>query len=512
MLICMCTVGVMALTVASVVVAGKRGLFDTEKTGDEDFVKPKKMLGWSLVIQMTLASAHLLVAAAGFYTGANLEKAVCQPGRSLGAAENVIDYADAMPGHEGVYLSDVLLGNGTIGPLKMADVLTSCGNGSAAYSTFLHHLMMPNVQSDLQNYTQHFGNLTEVFDRMRVSLPDDTTLVPPEFVNWVGNFTLFNDFNYTLFDNMLNGQVINADIDTYTANLQVIYDSGLPFEPSKSRLPSAIVRLQSQKTNLSAVDSIKNSLATIFNDYTTAVSDILATTNQTMEELISLEPALINMSGDAISKGVDQYYSEFIAALDNAANRTWQWVGEAAPCEQLRTAYDVSLTKFCDQYSDYVNASWLLLGHTCLFLLTVSAVSLCLYRAMPDPKDNTDDPLDVDARTRILMIDKKNKTKDSSPIIAINTDTQKPHNTPQGTDNHAFSSLLDDVEACASPAPASTVLGRGGGEGGGAGGRFQKGGRTRRISSDAWIDSRPSAVTPGSVVLQKNVMSMESLA
>ncbi|KAL8557996.1 hypothetical protein ACOMHN_063737 [Nucella lapillus] len=346
-ILCVCTVAVMAVTVASVVLAAKRGMLDIEKTGDEDFVKPKKMLGWSLVCQLVLAACLMVLSVAGFYAGANLEKAVCQPGRSLGAAEKVIDYADAMPGHPGVYLSDVLLGNGTIASIKMADALTSCGNGSTAFTVFLHHLIVPNIQQDLQNYTKHFGNMTEVFDRMRVSLPSDTTLVPSNFVSWVGNFSLFNDFNYTLFDTMLKGSVINADVDTFTANLQVIYDSGLPFEPSKS------------------------------------------VANQTVNQLLTLEPAVINMSGPAISRGVDQYYSEFIAMLDDAANTSWQWVGEAAPCELLKDAYDASLTRFCDQYSDYVNASWLLVGHTCFFLLTVSVVSFILYRAMPDPKDIT---------------------------------------------------------------------------------------------------------------------------
>ena len=42
-----------------------------------------------LVGQMTLASCLLVMSSVGFYTGANLEKAVCEPGENLGLARQV---------------------------------------------------------------------------------------------------------------------------------------------------------------------------------------------------------------------------------------------------------------------------------------------------------------------------------------------------------------------------------------------------------------------------------------
>ena len=42
-----------------------------------------------MVGQVTLAATHMFLAAAGFYTGANLQKAICEPGESLGVATYV---------------------------------------------------------------------------------------------------------------------------------------------------------------------------------------------------------------------------------------------------------------------------------------------------------------------------------------------------------------------------------------------------------------------------------------
>ena len=50
---------------------------------------------------------------------------------------------------------------------------------------------------------QHFPDLSAVFDKMRVSLDNDTTLVPPDFLSWIGNFSLYTSFNYTKYDIMV---------------------------------------------------------------------------------------------------------------------------------------------------------------------------------------------------------------------------------------------------------------------------------------------------------------------
>ncbi|KAL8557998.1 hypothetical protein ACOMHN_063739 [Nucella lapillus] len=98
------------------------------------------------------------------------------------------------------------------------------------------------------------------------------------------------------------------------------------------------------------------------------------------------------------------------------------------------------------------------------------------------------------------MVDKKNN--DAQPIIAINTDTQA-RSRKAGVDNQGFN-VLGDVESCVSPAPASPAVA--------STGRFQKG-RANRSHSDAWIDSRKGSVaSPSGVFLQKNAMSVESLA
>ena len=53
-------------------------------------------------------------------------------------------------------------------------------------------------------FLQHFRNLSTVFDQMKVSLDNNTRLVPPDFESWVGNFTVYANFNYTQYNTMVN--------------------------------------------------------------------------------------------------------------------------------------------------------------------------------------------------------------------------------------------------------------------------------------------------------------------
>ncbi|KAK7489565.1 hypothetical protein BaRGS_00019199 [Batillaria attramentaria] len=227
----------------------------------------------------------------------------------------------------------------------------------------------------------------------------------------------------------MNGNVINADVDTYAANLQTVYATPFPDGPlDPSRLSIASDLLLGQKTNIASLDQIKNNLATVFADFSAIVADIQTTANQTMEDLLALEPALHAMAANAISRGVDQYISEFFYLLNTASNQTWDWVGEAGACRQLRDAYDSAVSSFCDNYADYQNASWLLLGHTCLFLLGWTTLSFIVYKGMPQHVDTETGEDDFEGvvgvrhspKVRAVFIERKGSGVTSPvPSIAI---------------------------------------------------------------------------------------------
>lgn len=402
------TIATMAVTIYTIVIIGQRGVF--KELAGNDLTFPRKLMGWCIVCEVTLASCYLAMAAAGFYTGANLQKAVCDPGEKWGVVNQVIDFPDAIPGHPGYYLSSVLLGNGSLGPIKMADVLTACDNGSNAYSLFFPNLLMPNLQQDLQNYSQHFTGYEALFDLMRVNL-DGVSLVPPDFQTWLANFSSATSFNYTKYTDVLNGNIINADVNAYAANLQTVHDTAWPdgpLDPSKSRLSIAADLLLGQKANINALDLIKNNLAAVFANFASTVNNTETTANKTMDDLRALEPALHAMAAAAISRGVDQYQSEFFYLLDQAANQTWQWMGEAGICTQVRDAYDTVISGFCDNYADYQNASWLLLGHTCLFLLIWTSLCFVLYRGLPE---HVDSETDDDGFQRVVGVSQSEQSK-----------------------------------------------------------------------------------------------------
>ncbi|PVD29659.1 hypothetical protein C0Q70_08914 [Pomacea canaliculata] len=417
LIFCLITLGCMGVTVAAIVIAVSKGMLRKVNPDVEVLQRPQKLLGWCVVIQVLMASALTAMAAAGFYAGANLQTSVCQPAADMQHVQQVVDYPDAIPGHSGYYLSSVLLGNGSDAPLLLSNVLKACSDGSGAYSTLMHNVSAPWLQQDLRDFSQHFRQGDAMFDLMRVDI-HDVSLVPPLFSSWIENFTAFTDFNYTQYDTMLTGSVIQADVEKFAANLMVIHNTNFPdgpVDPSKLQLRIAAEQLLAQKDRLMALKTTKDNLAVIFANFTSLVSQIKATVNLTVERLKAAEPSVYANATDAISRGVSEYKNNVYTVLEEAGNQTWEWVNRAGRCSQVSDAYRQVQTSFCDQHSDYQGST--------------QSVNTRPFQEPPaDYEDGSDDDLD----DNILALDYHRKSMQSQhrPSLIIQVEPAIDYGEP----------------------------------------------------------------------------------
>ncbi|KAK3766017.1 hypothetical protein RRG08_002260 [Elysia crispata] len=365
---------------------------------DDNFKLPRRIIMVCMIVCLVLFLCILALAVSGFYSGANADKAICDPAEDGSMINETLDYADAIPGHEGYYLSSILLGNGSLFPLYATDTLATCrSNNTTAFDTFSLNLVEPNIYNDL-NYSQFFINSSDHFATMLVTL-DNVTIVPPLLESWYANFTAAAHFNFTEYSEFLAKGVINAVLNTYVNNLLTVYGHAYPdgpMEPAKTRLYEVAQSLLAQENDLNTMTSLKDGVLAAFNSYSTLVNNMMTNVSTAISDLRAQDATIQGLSTNYIASGVSQHEPMFYSQLDQIQNQSQTWITEVGPCKTLAICHDIVYDTFCNKYSSNANATWMLVGITSFFLLLIGITTFLLFREIPqEADDEMEDDLDI---------------------------------------------------------------------------------------------------------------------
>ncbi|XP_050388457.1 prominin-1 [Patella vulgata] len=208
-----------------------------------------------------LSVGHTCLASTGFYIGANLERVICQTGKDYSIVERVLDVPHTVPGHPGYYMGSVVLGNGAF-DLKLSDILRQCKNNIPAYTALRQNLVSPKLKDDL-DIAKYLNDINEVFDDMYIDL-NNVTLIPPRLSPWFQKLTTVTSFDTQPFTDLFNKTIINADLDTFVANLRYVANTSIanggPRNPAKSKLIEVADHLSSWKPLIDSATIVKVSV------------------------------------------------------------------------------------------------------------------------------------------------------------------------------------------------------------------------------------------------------------